>query len=450
MSRSRKSSGSSSKSDTNSFQSLKSKILSDIENDSSQSDNFVSEPLDKEIQLVDNINNKINSNDIIDDDNNDTYYDSDDGYNDDDYSDDSYNDDDYSSDDNYDNNNDDYMDNYLSNNVVNDDFIDDNDSASDQELLRAYVGKGYEKIVSSPFNVFAFLFTIFYALYRKMYSYSLIILVIVAVVFVFIKKFVIVLIIYLVLAALVGFTINKVYISFAKRKINKIKQKNTNMHYQEIRDICSVAGGTSIRGVISIALIVCVCCLAILFVIGGPDSSLKENIDKIFFNRDTDKDKNRDTDDGHINEDYRGFISYDPDVVMKDEFSMIVPDVFVNESSSYNYYYKYYTDGDIFGNCRLKFGSVLGYSDPNQLVSKMIDYYSTTYKIDSPISGNKITINNVDWTWFFYKSTNGIKYFYATMKDKKVYLFSYEIDDNSALDECEDYKKTILNSIDGK
>ncbi len=445
MGRSKKSSGSSSKSDTNSFQSLKSKILRDIEGDSSQSENFVSEPLDEEIQLVDNINNKINSNDVVDNNHDDNYYDSDDDYNDDDdYSDDGYNDDDYSSDDNYDNNNDDYMDNYLSNNVVNDDFIDDNDSASDRELLRAYIGKGYEKIISSPFNVFAFLFTMLYALYRKMYSYSLIILVIVAAVFVFIKKPIIVLIVYLILAIFVGFTINKIYISFAKRKISKIKQKNTNMHYQDLRDICSLSGGTSVRGVVSMALIVSVCFLAILFVSGGPDSSIMENINKIFFNKDSDKDNK------HINEDYRGFISYDPDVVIKDEFSILVPDVFVNESSSYNYYYKYYTDGDIFGSCRFKFGSVLGYSDSNQLISKMISYYSTTYKIDSPISGNKTTINNVDWTWFFYKSATGIKYFYATMKDKKVYLFSYEIDDNNALDECEDYKKNILNSIDGK
>lgn len=281
-----------------------------------------------------------------------------------------------------------------------------------------------------------------------MYSYSLIVLAIVIADFVFIKKPIVVFIVYIVLAILVGFTVNKFYIFSARRKIRKIKQKNINMHYQEIRDICSSNGGTSIRGVISITLIAVVCCLAILFVVGGPDSTLMENINKIFFNKDSDKDK--DKDNKHIDEDYRGFISYDPDVVIKDEFSVLVPDVFVNESSSYNYYYKYYTDGDIFGSCRLKFGSVLGYSDSNQLISKMIDYYSTTYEIESPISGNKSTINNIDWTWFFYKSSNGIKYFYATMKDKKVYLFSYEIDDDSALSECEDYRETILNSIDDK
>lgn len=457
MSRSKKSSGSNSKNDTNSFQSLKSKILKDIEDDSSQSENFVSEPLDKEIQLVDDINNIINNKNRVDgtssdntsynsssNNNNNNSYDDNYIY-DDDYSDDDYDDDDYDND--YDNSSDDYMDSYLSNNVTNDvvnDVTDDDVSASDQELLMAYVGKNYKKIVSMPFNVFGFLFTVLYVLYRKMYSYSLILLAILVAVFIFIKSPIIVLIIYLILAIFIGFTINKIYISSAKRRVNKIKQKNINMHYQEIRDICSLNGGTSIRGVISITLIVVVCSLAILFVIGGPNSSLRESIDKIFFN----KDKNKD--DGHTNEDYRGFISYDLDVVIKDEFSIVVPEVFVNGSSSYNYYYKYYADGDVFGSCRIKLGSVLNYSDPNLLISKMIGYYGTIYEIDSPISGNKVTINNVDWTWFFYKSTNVVKYFYATIKNKKVYLFSYEIDSDSTSNECENYRENILKSIESK
>ena len=315
MSRSRKSSGSNSKNDTNSFQSLKSKILKDIEDDSSQSENFVSEPLDKEIQLVGDINNIINNKDRVNSTSSDNTGDnnkdrvsntsSDTGYNNNSYDEDSYSDDDYDDDDydnDYDNSSDDYMDNYLSDNVINDvtndvknndstdgatneDFIDDSVSASDQELLRAYVGNNYQKIISMPFNIFGFLFTALYVLYRKMYSYSLILLAILVAVFIFIKSPIIVFIIYLILAIFIGFTINRIYISSAKRKVNNIKQKNINMHYQEIKDICSLNGGTSIRGVISITLIVVVCSLAILFVVGGPNSSLKENINKIFFNK---------------------------------------------------------------------------------------------------------------------------------------------------------------------
>lgn len=453
MNKSRKSSGNNSKDNANSFHSLKSKILSDIENDSSQSENFVSEPLDKEIQLVGNINDKINNNDIsdnydsdYDDDDSSNNYDDDFYYNNDD-DDDDYNDDyfDHDDDSNSNINNDEYDDSHKNIDSYNDDFIDDNDSALDGELLSVYVGKNYDKLVSSSFNIFGFLFTMFYMLYRKMYGYSLIIFIILITEMFFVKSLVIILITYLVLAIIIGFTINKIYISFARRKVNKIKLKNTNLHYGQLRDVCSLNGGTSLRGVFSIILIGIICIFGILFAVGGPNFNLKENLNKIF-----NKDKDNDKDKSHENEEYRGFISYDSKIKIKDEFSISVPDSFIDESSTYSYYYKYYAENDIFGSCRLKFGSVLGYSDSNHLISKMIKYYSKTYKIDSSVSGNKSNINNIEWTWFFYKTSSSTRYFYSTVKDKKIYLFSYEIDDNTILDECENFKMNILNSIESK
>ena len=43
------------------------------------------------------------------------------------------------------------------------------ETGNDEELLRAYVGKNYDKIVKSPISICSLLFGLFYVLYRKMW-----------------------------------------------------------------------------------------------------------------------------------------------------------------------------------------------------------------------------------------------------------------------------------------
>lgn len=424
-------------SDSDKLFNIKDIILKEDDEGSNESENFISNSLDDDILLVDNINDEINNkksnNKIktkkIDNTANNTsdlsYYDDIDEEEDDYDYDDVLNDilghgkQDYSSDNNEEEN------------------LDASDSLDDLKLLRAYIGKNYESIVNKRFNVFGFVFTFFYALYRKMYFLSFLFLICILGL-IFIKNLIVILIIYILLSIGMGLFFNKIYIYFVKRKINKIKLKNNDLSFYELKDICSLKGGTDFRNVFNSILVIIVTCGSFFIFFNVSFNSLKDNIINLLSNI---VNKNDDK-----NNKYKGFISYDNTINIKTKLSIDIPDIFVNESSNYNYDYKYYIEDDIFSKCRIKLASVLDYADSGELINQMIDYYEDNYEVDGYY---EININDLDWTWFSYNNSLGIRYFYATVIDKKIYLFSYEIDSDDSID-YDSYRIQILESIKRK
>ncbi len=121
-----------------------------------------------------------------------------------------------------------------------------NNYIDDDILLKSFIGNNYEKITTKSFNIAAFFFTALYMFYRKMFLYGLLLIIISTILsFIFKSSF-----ISLIICVLVGLFINKIYISFAKNKIAKIKASHPLSSSEELRALCTKKGGTSIGTVI--------------------------------------------------------------------------------------------------------------------------------------------------------------------------------------------------------
>lgn len=120
--------------------------------------------------------------------------------------------------------------------------IFNSNSVSDEELLRAFIGNNYEKITTRPFNFVGFFFTTFYMFYRKMFGYGLLVFLLNLVALNFINNFIIT----IVFNVAVGLLVNKIYLSYANKKIAKIKIENSDKDINKLKNICSSKGGTSV------------------------------------------------------------------------------------------------------------------------------------------------------------------------------------------------------------
>lgn len=115
-------------------------------------------------------------------------------------------------------------------------------SINDEELLKEFIGKNYEKITTRPFNFAGFFFTTFYMFYRKMFLYAIILFLVNLFVLNVINNFIVT----ILFNVAVGFLVNKIYLYYAKKKIDKIKSQNPQKNINELKAICSNKGGTSV------------------------------------------------------------------------------------------------------------------------------------------------------------------------------------------------------------
>jgi len=120
--------------------------------------------------------------------------------------------------------------------------INNSTSTNDEELLRAFIGNNYEKITTRPFNFAGFFFTTFYMFYRKMFLYAILLFLVNLVVLNVINNFIVT----IGFNIAVGFLVNKIYLFYAKKKIDKIKFQNQQKDINELKGLCSAKGGTSV------------------------------------------------------------------------------------------------------------------------------------------------------------------------------------------------------------
>ena len=146
------------------------------------------------------------------------------------------------------------------NNQVNNQSVNnDINSNVDEELVRAYVGEKYDKIKNSSFSLPTFFLGSLYLFYRKMYLYGWLMMLLGPLSF-------------------IGFIIfaikfKDVYLKDVSKKVNKIKLKNSNLSNEELKNICSKKGGTSIGGVLlntfGIFVVLIVIVILLTFVLGA-------------------------------------------------------------------------------------------------------------------------------------------------------------------------------------
>lgn len=135
----------------------------------------------------------------------------------------------------------------------------DNTNPVDDEYVQAFVGPNYQDFVQSQFNIGAFFLAQIYFFYRKMFLYGLAIYAVELTILMLTGKVYIGLIVSLGF----GFLTNKIYLNFARNKVNKLKQK-----YQggDLKMMCEKKGGTSVGFAILGMVIEVISALIVLFI----------------------------------------------------------------------------------------------------------------------------------------------------------------------------------------
>ncbi len=110
---------------------------------------------------------------------------------------------------------------------------------SDDDLLKAYIGKNFITIATHPFNFWAFIFNYFYLFYRKNILLGILLYVLLLLLSTVMNAY----IGFIGLAILIGASFNQLYINKAKRFISQEKINNTS--YEDITNNCIKKGGVS-------------------------------------------------------------------------------------------------------------------------------------------------------------------------------------------------------------
>lgn len=150
-----------------------------------------------------------------------------------------------------------------------------NNSISDGELIRAYIGskesKMYYKAISKKgFNIWAYLFGGLYYAYRKLFVASLIIIIINILIIYVLKLNYLLAFVNILYASL----FYKIYGSHIEKQVDKIKKENPNSTGDELIRKCSRKGGISILFPIVILIISFVCSYIGLIAIGSNNTKL--------------------------------------------------------------------------------------------------------------------------------------------------------------------------------
>lgn len=122
---------------------------------------------------------------------------------------------------------------------------------SDETLIKAYIGKKAEKIMTSKFSVWAFFFGPIYLLYRKMYLYGLALWLIYVIAGIFLSEYS--LTISLAGSIFLGIKFKDLYLKHVQEQVTKIKQKNPGLSYELLTLNCSKKGTENIVFVLIIS-----------------------------------------------------------------------------------------------------------------------------------------------------------------------------------------------------
>ena len=312
----------------------------------------------------------------------------------------------------------------------------------EENLLKIFIGKNYERITTREFNIPGFFLGTFYMLYRKIYLYGILIFILDLIIINLFNNVYIGLLINLLIALFV----NKIYVSLAKSKINKIKNINKDKSDEEIEKICKEKGGTSVLGVVLgflIELFITGIFIGIAILLFGfnINNYFNKNIENTIVDDDSSEEK-------HIPGVYDGALYYESNVVLENEFSIVVPTVFTNDSYESHFGYEYENTEEteeFFKTCRLSMNLVMEYTSSNDLIKQMAEFH----KDEKIIDVSNTIINNINWNWFAIKNDIGKTYFYATTKNNKVYILSYEVQVGAGT-KCEEYREEVINSVKSK
>lgn len=331
----------------------------------------------------------------------------------------------------------------MNTNISDNNTSNNTESYDDESLLETFIGKNQEKILESSFNFAGLFFGQFYLFYRKMFAYGILVFLLNVIITNFLKMSFLTIFINLV----IGLIVNKTYINFAKKKINKIKSNNMHKSQGELALICSKKGGTSIGQlflgfIVEIVIAMLIVIISIIFGISTIFGTLISNFGNIFSNSMVENN----TSDGV----YDGTFNYNSSIIISDEFSISIPSNFeegmFNDEHMYNY--EYSSNQGMFDGCKFSLAGVDNFNSAENLANQMYNYF-LSWDNSNPTSVLSSKINNINWYWLSYSDSMGTYYYYLTEKSNKVFLLEYEIEKN-ANSNCINYKDKIITSIIAK
>lgn len=284
------------------------------------------------------------------------------------------------------------------------------------ELYKDFVGGKFQKFNMSPFSFSFFIFSSTYLFYRKMYLFGFILFFIENfIININILGFVVVFIVRLILALFV----NTIYLKFSLKKVKELVNKNPNINFMQMKELCSKTGGTSL--IISILMILCVS-IGMNFILSFLQ--IKSPFEPLgFIFQETQ---------------YNGELIYD-DYDLDSKLNVSIPLDYISDSDGSHVFT---TDSaGVFNQCSVSVRSVKGYSSSKKLISQMAEYDNLSDKIE--------ILNNGYFDWYsFEKEYNfGREYYRAIDLEKKVILFTFSIGKDTPEGVCDNHLDYVFSSI---
>jgi len=301
----------------------------------------------------------------------------------------------------------------------------------DKDLIISFMGLNYDKLINSKFSWSTFFFGYIYFLYRKMFIYG-IILYVVELILLFTNLFIFSFLLRLLLAVLFP----QIYSNFVGNKIKMIITNNPNKTKDELKQICSKTGDTSILMVVLgyvVAIVISGIMLLLTLMLGIGTiftellSDLKIEVDK----------------SGNATE-FNGIYMFDDSKKVIDEvFELEIPGEYSNDSSN-SHDYRYVTGPEVFDSCRFRFSLIDNYVSAKTFSEQMAIYYNGYNSVEDK------KINNIYWKTFTTQDEMNTSYYYVVNIEDKVYLALYQIGYDVEKGICDTHHKSIISSIKRK
>ncbi len=323
--------------------------------------------------------------------------------------------------------------------------------SEDELLLSSYIGPNYEKIRSGSFNFAAAFLTNFYFFYRKMYLIGFIIVILNTIILIlFNLGFIVSIILFFV----VGVFTNQIYMIHVKGKIRKIKADNPNLSREELANLCSKEGGTSLGSVMLGILTVFV--VSLVFELLGFQTVIDsfENLSTDNREDTVNPETNADTFIIPNDKDERlqNFDILDEMNIVLDTTNLIENSYIIDyrtnnfyRNSDSEYFYDFIHDSsndDTDYMCRAIFTKVRNYNSIEDIVAKL----SNDYEVLGV--GSVLNINNILFEYFCVYNDDDTYLFFAHEDNNEVYLYSIISYGGFNDDDCLKYNLDVLSTLE--
>jgi len=278
---------------------------------------------------------------------------------------------------------------------------------SEEDYLKAYMGNSYNYIKQEKFSVIAFIFGPLYLLYKKLWSYSLLLLLVI--IAIALEDLNIAATCTIIINLYLGFKFNSMYLELVNRKVEEIKISNPDKSSTELLQVCQKKGNNNNIFIILLIIFLLIGIISVYYSFQNNESTEEKQFNNLreYFNK----------------------INY------------VVPNGF--EAKNYNNnYYRYYSLIDKDNYCSITISYYGNEKEPKEFL-KTYRHMNEENNLgfSSEIKNKKI--NSTEW-YYYTKQTDYLKEtVYVTLKEN-IYLIKFANDNKS---DCQDSYNDFLSSI---